>query len=152
MAGKYPNSVNITSGRKVLTATPFDDRMIFHDVAALNASISAGEYTAWYNGMVVYVHELNDFYAWRLSDNAANTAHPDETNPNPHINYDIKLLTSDYRYAVGYPDPKYAGYYFNWYLATKQYFRIISGVDYAALELAGDVETGIYYLTVAPHP
>lgn len=113
--GKYTNPVNITSGRRLHTAQPIDDRVIFQNLLDVQQDIQLGRTTSWYNGMVAFIHETNAFYVWRLSNNPNNQNYPNELNPNVQVNYNGALLPSDYMYSLGYPDADYAGYYFNWY-------------------------------------
>lgn len=115
--GKYTNQIDITSARRLNIPYPADDRVIFHDLSDIQTDLAAPlyRYTAWYNGLVAYIHDLHGLYVWRLSDNIANGLHPEEVNPNAHIDYSAALMPDDFRYPLGFPNASYAGYYFNWY-------------------------------------
>jgi hypothetical protein len=113
----YQNQINITSARRLNIPFPSDDRIIFRDVNDILTQLNSPNfrYTAWFNGLVAYVHELHSFYVWRLSDKISNNTHPSETNPNLNIDYTANLLPDDFQYPLGFPDSEYAGYWFNWY-------------------------------------
>lgn len=119
--GKYTNPVDISSGRRLHVAAPMDDRVVFQNIDDVLDDINIGRTTAWYHGLVALMHEEHRFYVWRLSDNAANVGHPDDPNPNVNVPYAEAFLPSDFQYPPGFPNPAYAGYYFNWYPLDANY-------------------------------
>jgi len=100
----YNNPTNITSGRKVVVQQPIDDRLVFETKSFVTNNINT-EAVRYYNGMVIFLKEFNEDYAWLSVEEAESNQFIDETKA---------LLDSNYLYASVF-GPQYAGKEYNFY-------------------------------------
>lgn len=105
---KYTNSLAVVAGRKVGSQEPLDDRLTWNTVAELTTAVDNLEHYGWYNGMLIYVGEKNQYYVWCSTTEAGSNANVDASK---------NLLTSNATYpgAGGPFDAAYAGLSFNFY-------------------------------------
>ena len=105
---KYTNSLAVVAGRKLGSQEPLDDRLTWDTVAELTTAVSNLEHYSWYNGMLIYVGEKNQYYVWCSTTEAGSNANVDAS---------ANLLTSNATYpgAGGPFDSTYLGLSFNFY-------------------------------------
>ena len=105
---KYTNSLAVVAGRKVGSQEPLDDRLTWDTVIELDTAVNNYEHYGWYNGMLIYVGEKNQYYVWCSTTEAGSNANVDAGK---------NLLTSNATYpgAGGPFDAAYAGLNFNFY-------------------------------------
>jgi hypothetical protein len=105
---KYTNSLAVVAGRKVGSQEPLDDRLTWDTVAELTTAVSNLEHYSWYNGMLIYVGEKNQYYVWCSTTEAGSNANVDAS---------ANLLASNATYpgAGGPFDSTYLGLSFNFY-------------------------------------
>lgn len=105
---KYTNSLAVVAGRKVGSQEPLDDRLTWNTVLELETAVGNDEHYGWYNGMLIYVGEKNQYYVWCSTTEAGSNANVDDSK---------NLLTSNATYpgAGGPFDSTYLGLNFNFY-------------------------------------
>jgi len=105
---KYTNSLAVVAGRKVGSQEPLDDRLTWDTVNELTTAVNNFEHYGWYNGMLIYVGEKNQYYVWCSTTEAGSNANVDAS---------ANLLASNATYpgAGGPFDSTYLGLSFNFY-------------------------------------
>jgi hypothetical protein len=105
---KYTNPLAVVAGRKLGSQEPLDDRLTWDTVAELTTAVSNLEHYSWYNGMLIYVGEKNQYYVWCSTTEAGSNANVDAS---------ANLLASNATYpgAGGPFDSTYLGLSFNFY-------------------------------------